>query len=555
MKRFQNILFMLLAGTTAMLAQEKVNPDMHSLEVTDSTSSPARNHQPQNTQPLPKFDLPEFIITGVAATDLPKLDKLPPGADVAESLWNQNKNIFTRDNETVELGVTSRDLLMQTSPLGSTGIARFCTGTFFSTQADVCSAYMLPDMRFVFGGNYHRTTGFTGHTDQSGGGIDGTIHTILEPEVAALRHAEFDGGLGYQSEAYRLYGSNIPDRERTTSTFRLGTVLSNNIDSDHFVTAHVNFSTLSINDSSSNTENQFQIGAQSTLRAWNLPIDTRGEISIASHGVSIVDFSGRVNDVQLSDLYVQAALHLTWAKGTGQNIVRLKPQIFATYPFSSKYLLFASYAPEIVPISLVKVLESNRYVSAFTAIQNQDITHAGELGVEALWTDDIRSRVAFQVHSISDYGILTDSTVQGVWEMQYHGRFTIVSFVIETFATLMRNDYFSSSLELQSLHHEVYGTYVPYVPSLEFSGYYVHEFTQQISGILTVHGVGKRYTDVNGNNALSAYMTMDIEGKYSAANWLDVKIQIKNITNKKYDVWQGYQEFPLMFLAGCAVRW
>jgi outer membrane receptor protein involved in Fe transport len=555
MRRVENILLLLLAGTMSILAQEKVNPEMRSLEVTDSTSNNIQESQPRNERPLPKFDLPEFVITGVAATDLPKFDKLAPSADIAEPSWTWEKNTYTRDNETIELGVTSRDLFTRTLPLGSTGVARFCEGTFFSTQADVRSAYILPDMRFVFDGNYHRTKGFTDHTDQSGGGIDGTIHTILEPEMEVLRHTELDGGLGYQSEAYHLYGSNVPDRERTTSVFHLGTVLSNNIDSDHFVTAHVNFSTLTVQDSSSNTENQFQLGAQTILRAWDIPIDTRGEISITSHGVSIVDFSGRVNDLHLSDVFFQAALHLTWAKGTGQNIVRIKPQVFASYSLIPKYRLFVSYAPEVVPMSLSKILETNRYVSAFTAIQNQDITHAGELGVEALWTDDIRSRAAIRVHSISDYGVFTDSVTKGVWDVQYNGRATIVSFVIETFATLTRNDYFSSSFELQSLHHELYGNNVPYIPSLEFSGYYVHEFTPQISGILTAHCVGKRDADVNGTATLPAYLTIDMQGKYSVLNWLNVKFEIENLTNTKYDVWQGYQEFPFMLLAGCSVQW
>ncbi len=538
-----------------MVAQEKVNPEMHSLEVTDSTSAAVQESKPRDKRPLPQFDLPEFVITGVAATDLPKFDKLATSTDAAEPLWSQHQTMVIRDNETVDLGVTSRDLFTRTLPLGSTGIARFSTGTFFSTLADVRSAYILPDMRFVFGGNYHLSKGFADHTDQSGGGIDGTIHTTIEPEIAVLRHTEVDGGFGYQSEAYHFYGSDVPDRERTASLFHLGTELSNNVDPDHFVLAHLNFSTLSINDSSSNTENQLQLGAQTTLRAWNLPIDTRGELSIASHGVSIVDFSGRVNDLKLSDVFLQAAFHVTWAKGTGQNILRIKPQLFARYSLTSQYSLFASYSPEIVPMSLSNILETNRYVSAFTAIQNQDITHAGELGVEAQWTNDIRSRAAFQVRSVANYGVFTDSVTSGIWNIQYSGRATFFAFVIETFATLARNDYFSSSLELQSMHHEVYGSHIPYVSSLEFSGYYVHDFTQQLSGMLTMHCVGKRDADVNGNSTLPAYVLFNLQGQYAALRWLDVKLEIKNITNKKYDVWQGYQEFPFMFLAGCAVQW
>jgi len=116
MLRLWEMLILLLALQSPVLrAQEesiertKKNPAMQqggiSTPQQDTSKAPPKTAQ----RPLPKFDLPEFVITGIASIDLPKLEKMMIDDPVAvpQPMVMSSEKIL-RDRETLELEMTNR---------------------------------------------------------------------------------------------------------------------------------------------------------------------------------------------------------------------------------------------------------------------------------------------------------------------------------------------------------------------------------------------------------------------------------------------------------------
>ena len=92
------------------LAQEeqientKKNPTARHVEMKAPEHDTSKTQAKTEQRPLPKFDLPEFIITGTASIDLPKLEKImtDDSADVPRRILKSSEKI-PRDRETLEL--------------------------------------------------------------------------------------------------------------------------------------------------------------------------------------------------------------------------------------------------------------------------------------------------------------------------------------------------------------------------------------------------------------------------------------------------------------------
>ena len=79
-----------------------------------------------------------------------------------------------------------------------------------------------------------------------------------------------------------------------------------------------------------------------------------------------------------------------------------------------------SFDQMFVPMTLASSLLSNQYLSASSVIRHEFVSGGGELGVESLWTEAVRSRMAFHVKSARDLPLFSDSSAQGsgCWLME-----------------------------------------------------------------------------------------------------------------------------------------
>ena len=166
---------MVLMSVTVVRAQEnrmekeKKNPESQNSDFgtqpmdTSTTDSNAVQRQ------LPKFDLPEYIITGVASVDLPKVEKIS-FEDVETMMRPKMKSFGNRHRERETMELEMKRLNDSPAELRTySGIVQAGIGSYFTPQAEIRFGQSLPEYQYTFGGTYHLTKGFAQYTDQSDG--------------------------------------------------------------------------------------------------------------------------------------------------------------------------------------------------------------------------------------------------------------------------------------------------------------------------------------------------------------------------------------------------
>ncbi|RPI06241.1 MAG: hypothetical protein EHM64_03600 [Ignavibacteriae bacterium] len=507
---------------------------------------------------LPKFDLPEYIITGTASVDLPNMEKgTPDDSPVIQKPLLISPEKIMRDRETMELEMNGGAGRFQAASRGYSGFAKAGIGTFFTPQAEVQFGQSFQDYFYSVGGKYFLTKGYAPNTDGSGGGVTLSGGTTLTPAAALVRNAVLQGDLGYRSDSYHFYGSASPNIQRSISDFHLQTALENRSLKLFPYSAGISLQSMGFSDSSeSKTETRFDLNYRTSFPDAGFPLHAAVHLMSATGGLGMMDFSAGIQNYSTGGVLFDGMLHFIWAKGmAGQHLARLCPQLAVSTQLSSQHRIFISYEQSIIPTTLATSMLTNRFLSAASSVKHQQVAGAGELGVESNWTDDVRSRVAINVKSINNLPLFSDSPRQGIWMLAYGGRATIVTFCAEMVAKLNSNDYFASNILLRSAKDSFLVGKIPYTPELEAWCSITHRFGPQITVSADLKFAGERTTDLAGRTTLPKYAVIGVKSDYTPFEFIKLSAGITNLTDSKFETWRGYREFPLTAHASVQLIW
>jgi hypothetical protein len=561
-----SFMLLLFMPVTVLLAQEnqkeqeKKNPESQNLDIGTPQQDTSNSVPGAVQRQLPKFDLPEYVITGVASVDLPKVEKIS-FEDVEDVIHTKRKSFGNkpRERETMELEVKRLD--DSQSELNTySGMVQAGIGSYFTPQMGFWFGQSLPDYQYTFGGAYHLTNGFTQHTDKSDGSFTAAGRTYLASNLPMIQNAALDGGIGYKSESFRFYGSTTPNLQhlqRTISDFQLNVGIENQATNNLPYSIGISLDNIDVSDSSASAnETRFDLNLQSTLSIASLPLQMKFHGMTASGGLGFMDVSTGIQNYWYAGMLFEGSLHVYWAEGmAGQSLFRLRPHLAVSYPITSQHRVYMSYKPMIIPMTLASNIRVNRFLSAVSSIRHTDLSNTGELGVESDWNEMVRSRVSFGLKSISDLTMFSDSSRQGVWTLAYNEHVTIITFCAEMVAKFESNDYFASTIMLRSMKDSFLGNRIPYFPMIEAGCRASHRFRTAIVMSADVRFVGEQQADLNGRSIVSGYTAIDVSGEYTPLDFLRLSIGIKNLTDTRYETWRGYREFPLTIHVAVQVKW
>jgi hypothetical protein len=551
----------LLFAQDEPIEHTKKNPAVRHVEIVAPQQDTSKAAPKSEERPLPKFDLPEFIITGTASVDVPNLDKImiDDSAVVPRRMLPSSEK-FSRDRKTLELEMKSSEGDIQAQAGTYSGFAKAGIGTYFTPQAELQFGRSIPDYDYSLDGKYYLTKGYAPNTNKSSGGVTAYGGTTLTSSgLPVLRNAALNGKLGYQSESYHFYGSAAPKLQRTLSDFQLSAGLENQILNDLPYSAGISLRSFDISDSSTSVnETRLDLNYQTSFAVASHPVQAAVHFMSASGGLVFMDLSAGVQNYWYGALLFEGSLHWFWAKGmAGQDLARLCPNLTVSYQMTSLHQVYMFYEPVFVPMTLQSSMIVNRFLSAASTVKHEYIRDAGEIGIESNWSEAVQSRVSLNVKSARDLPVFSDSSRQGVWTLAYGGLATIVTFCAEMVAKLNSNDYFASNILLRSANDSFLGGKIPYTPAVEVWCSAHHRFGTSMAVSADVRFSGKRTTDFAGTDSLSisSYAVIDVAGEYAPVDFLRITVAIKNLTDTQFETWRGYKEFPLTMQLDAQIKW
>ncbi len=546
----------LLASAFQGMTAQKREPETRRIDV---QSAQPDSLTPSPTVPMPRLELPEYVIIGVASIDLPQFEKQSPEEQVlTKSDFRQL--VGTTGRETTELTESARKEFMRASSVSSFGKARASLGTYFTPSLDVWLGKRVQQLDYQVSADYYRTTGHTYGADRSKGGIGGTGGFTIPPSQS-LAGTRIAMSLTYESDQHKFYGSPRPLTARaitqTSGAFAVSTSQQNTTSVD----VRLEQEEVAISDSSLEVSERISLihaDARIPLSLVPLRVGLRYQASSISRkkpqNISNLELFVGVHRLWWQNAFLEGSLRAFVSGGSGPTFT-LSPFLLGGYRINDQHLLFAGFQPRRELESLSGHLQKNLYLSAQSVIPNRDIKVDVSIGVESEWLPWLRSKVTIQYDLMENDPRYVDSSSSGVWVLKFDGRTERTIGKVELFANVTANDYFAVTLLVQTATSSSTGRNVPYVPAVEVTASYTHRFPFGVSISPGFMFAGKRWADEANTNELASYALMNVEVEYRVLERLDVVLRGENLTNTSYETWKGYRAEPLKIYAGLRYRW
>jgi hypothetical protein len=568
----QNILLFLLA-TAVGIAQEKPTPatkpaqDPRVLGVAGPDTlfkGAAKDSTAKPTQGLPKFDLPEYIITGVETFDLPDAEKLD-GPEPSHDIQLADPFSVPRDRSTVASESVERLMVIPQDVL--TGRLEASSGTYFTSKLGLLISKLSPGYFYAGDAGYCVSKEYIPFTNRSGGHVNVIGGMTLRGPSEWYDGGKVKGEAGYSNESYRFYGSLSPSVVRSLSRFRLEGSYESPRDLLFNYNLRASLRVTSVGDSGNSVaETQFRFGVRSNVLVDAFPVDGRIDISFASISGSgsptlpYVEASLMTPKHWFGGFFVQGSTHLYVTQGMlSQKFARFYPHIEIGYRILEGTILSASYVGGVQFNTLADLIVERPYLSAKSTIRQSDIPLNLIAALETDWSEIWRTRISARFQSVHDYPMITEGggalAHKGIWMTDYLGTTSIATYQAELFAKFDANSYFSLSLEANSSKNSTTQLQVPYLPEFRLrSG-----LSLQVARGWQVHPtfayVGRRAADLNVTTKLDEFSVFGVRSEYTVWKSFDVFIDLQNLTNYRYSEWNGYRASPFVLTGGIGYRW
>ncbi len=530
---------------------QKPEPDPRRLEIQNSPNAKASQ--------LPKIDLPEFIITGIASIDLPNAEKETVEEQGGYVTLTRFGFAAQRERETIDLEPKQREQVRGIEAARGRVVASM--GSYFTPTVDLWMNQRTSDFDVDLEANYYRTKGFAPYTDRSGGHLD--IRGSLPHEVYFFKApSDLRGNIFYNTGSYKFYGSVSPAATRNLSRFGLGTLLLSQKNS-FLYTAGFQYTYDSIDDTLSNvSQNAIDLFFGSDIKVRSIPLRGMGHFLFASVSrvtstdISYIDIGVGFARVWWNQLFFEESNHLYYAKSSaGQGSSRIYPEIQAGYQLNPIHVLSVSYLGSVRPVTLASQIELNPYLSASARIRHADVPWDVTGALESNWNEKVQTKLSVRYQLAKDFPLYADSLRTGMWTLVHSGQTTITTGALDAFAKFSANDYFSTRIAINTSLNSETQKQVPYIPDFETSIHYKYWFPFGLTISPTVSYLHSRETNVVNFEKLPGFFLVDTKVEYDAFPKLRAFVYFHNITDKRYELWKGYQAPPFMVTGGLDFRW
>jgi hypothetical protein len=469
--------------------------------------------------------------------------------------------VGSRERVTVELENRQKESLFAPSA-SLIGQVIVSMGNYFTPKVDLWFGQLLPEYDYRISLGYHRTKGFVKNSDRSGGHVGVSGGMVFGSGSGSMEGYRLGGDVSYGTETYRFYGSLAPETRRTLSNYHFGVSLAQPPSTGFSLTPTLEYDYHLIADSSADTkQNRADVGLKAELPMGGITLvgnlSYKNATLSGAHSGHLTMFGLRIGTSRVwwNNFFAQGAADFSSVKGmSGQKISALYPDVRIGYLFSGAHIVSLNYSSEIGFTDLATSIQTNPYLSAGSSLRHSDRVRQIKFAVESDWSNTLRTRFSVTNEQIENYAFPADPLGTGVWSFSY-GLAKFWKYQAEGFAKLTPNDYVSGKLVLNSSKNTGPDLAVPYVPELEAAGSFTHWFPFGISVSPSVTYQGVRETNTGISQEVPGFLLVNFRSEYEPISMLKIFIDLHNVTNKKYELWKGYQAPPFMISGGLSFRW
>lgn len=550
---------------SALTAQEKKEAASKEVDLKNPLQIPKTD---LSYDRLPKFDLPEFVITGNEKIDLQIKSKSEGDED----------RIFVPSKPTPGnrvMGVDGSFSPKQTktftqTPASLNGKLFAGLGFYLTPQFDGWFGQHDQSNSFVINGYYSSTEGHVTDAGWWKGGFGARGRYVIPESSTVFPFAQLNGDLRYGRESYRAYASLAPTRVRDLSAFDLSLGIGSRYALPYRTlsgldyTATFGMNNFSAKDSGSSSENDLYLNSSATTRFFDIALRGQAEYRSTSYTMNIPSLqSGQwfilkadgLTSLMPSLQLVFALQQFLYRGNIGPTSGRLYPQIEFRYYLTEGAVIYAGFEPTVERNTLASIIKQNRYIDFNALVKPSDVTANVLAGMEFTPVDEITAKGKFSYKNINNYPTFLDTNGAKVWKVIYLSGVRSTKFDVSLLYRINTKQNVTAFFSTQNVKQiDSFGV-MPYLPKYSFGAAYHHyfDFGLHVEGLAEY--VASRYTNFANTHSNAEYIFTSVKGDIELIERFRGYAEIQNLINQRYYVWNGFRERTVYVAFGVSYNW
>jgi hypothetical protein len=523
---------------------------------------------PKADAPLPKIDLPEFVITGSEKIDL-NIDS--KSVEDEDRIFSPSRP--TPGERTVNAGeaLTPKQVKTFTKTPGAMNGKVFAGFGFYGTpQFDGWFGQYDPAGSFVANGYYSESNG---HLPDAGfwrGGIGLRGSYTLPESTLYIPQAQLSGEMNYGREAYRAFGSRSPFQVHDLS----GIEVSGGIGSKYALpyksmtsvdySARTGWGFFSAGDSTKSSETELFINGNASTRVLETAFRASAEYRYSGYSMTlpgirsgqwfVLRAEGRqmlLPALQFSYLLQQ----FVYRGNTGAASGRFYPNVDLRFAFTEQASLYAGFGPTVERNSLSTLIKQNRYINTAAAVMPTDNRVNLYMGMEFAPLDEIVITAKGSYKHLNNYVTFYDRDSAKVWEVLYLSGIRSTKFDLSALYRLNQKQNVTAYFSTQSVKQADSSKSMPHVPRFTLGAVYHHFFDVGLHAEAFMEYHSSRFTDFANSHSNAGYLSSGVKADMELFGQFRGYAELNNALDQHYYLWNGYQERTVFVMLGISYHW
>ena len=523
---------------------------------------------PKADAPLPKIDLPEFVITGNEKIDLNIQSK---AEDDQERIFSPSKPTPGERPMNVGEALTPKQIKSFTKTPGAMNGKVFAGIGFYGTpQFDGWFGQYDPTSSFVVNGYYSESQG---HVTDAGfwrGGLGVRGSYTLPESTVLIPFAQLSGETKYGRESYRAYASQWPYRVRDLDGIEVNGGLGSRYALPYKALSGVDYSAkigwnyFSAKDSGKFSESEFFVTGNASTRFFESSFRGQAEYRVTGYTMDLPGlntgqwFALRVDGQQLliPSLQCSYAVQQFFYRGNiGPAGGRLYPNLEVRYSITENASMETGFSPTVERNTLSSMIKQNRYVNFNAPLVPTDIRVNFYAGMELTPMEELTVTVKVMYKRINNYPTFYDKDSAKVWEVLYLSGVRSTKFDFSSLYRLNQKQNIAAYFSTQTVRQKDSTTSMPYIPKFTVGAAYHHFFDFGLHAEAFAEYNSSRYTDFPNTHRNAGYMFTGMKADMEMFGQFRGYAELNNMIDQQYYVWNGYQERTIFLLLGVSYHW